>query len=82
MPLHQTTLLSGGSERAGVNCTVGTLKNPILKPEALLGEPELRRGIERWENEGGRLFPRVKKDSEGDKGFARSGFSRDKRAKA
>ena len=70
--------LSGNSERSGVTCNVGALKNSILKPPDQLAERELRRGIERWENEGGRLFPRVKRDSESHKGFSRSGFLHDK----
>ena len=82
MPSHQTTRFSGDSEGAGVNCSVGTPKNPILKPQAQLAEPELRRGIERWENEGGRLFPRVNRDSETDKDFLWSKFLHGKKAGA
>ena len=67
---------------AGVTCNVGALKHSILKPQAQLTDRELRRGIERWENEGGRLFPRVNRDSEADKGFSRSRFLHDKKAEA
>jgi hypothetical protein len=70
-------------ERGGVNCGVGVRKNSsIVKPQAQPTEPEIRRGIERWENEGGRLFPRVKRDSGGDTGFARSRLLHGKKAKA
>ena len=59
--------LSGNSGCAGVICNVNALKHSILKPQLQLKERELRRGIERWENEGGRLFPRVIGDSMKDK---------------
>ena len=67
---------SGNSGLAGVTCNVGALKHSTLKPPLKHSsfkplnqrtEREARRGIERWENEGGRLFPRVKSRSEGEK---------------
>ena len=73
---------SGNSGRTDVSCNVGALKHPILRSPDQATERELRRGIERWENEGGRLLPRVKRDSETDKGFSRSTFLRAKRPEA
>jgi hypothetical protein len=43
---------------------VRSFKKPLLKAKPQIIEPEIRRGIERWENEGGRLYPRVKKNQQ------------------
>ena len=75
---YDFSALSGNSGVAGVIYIMGARKDSMPKPQAQLKERELRRGIERWENEGGRLFPRVKGGSEGDKGFAISRFLRKK----
>jgi len=61
---------------------VPALKDSILKPTAQLPERELRRGIERWENEGGRILPRVKRDSESGDDFGRTKFLHDKKTNA
>jgi hypothetical protein len=48
------------------------MKNPREQSSAQPTATELRRGIERWENEGGRLFPRVIRDAQNQKELERS----------
>jgi hypothetical protein len=61
---------------------VPALKDSILKPTAQLPERELRRGIERWENEGGRILPRVTRDSESGDDFGSTKFLHGKKTNA
>ena len=78
----QRTLLSGNPRCAGVIWNMPALKDSILQPTAQLPERELRRGIERWENEGGRILPRVKRDSKGGDDSPRSKFLDDRKIEA
>ena len=81
LPLLTISAGSGNSGRVGVTCNVGALKHSSLKPTQAT-EGEFRRGIERWENEGGRLFTRLECDPKRGNYLARPRFLLDKRTEA